>query len=912
CSSCCDGFVEVTISGCVAPYSFTWIGPNGFTSDQMNLGGLCPDVYTLFVAESNGNEIQLNAEVFESSEVSFVSEDWICNGQLQFDGQLTYIDLDGGDIDSGTACMTPPYCWEEPVSYEWLDGMGSLISTGSCVEELLEGDYSANMSSPTGSITFDFTLEGNGGDSTLYAQGCQPWDVNPPVITVCPPDTSVIVNSDCESIVWDYSDQVMAVDDSTAVDDLIITQSPVAGTNFFGTQTISISVQDEQGNLSTCVFVVEAIDETAPLISLCPGDTLVSLNASGSYVLEDFTSEVLVTDNCTATGNILVSQDPLPGTNLPASTDPVLVTLTAIDASGLTSTCAFELTVGGGCTDPVACNYLPSAIIEDGSCCYSSCGCTDPLAENFDPEALCEDSSCQYLIQGTVYHDVDENGILDGADYGLAGEVVILEPLGIMAISNQDGVYHFSSVGAGDYILTVESNTVFPFHITPQSVSTAVGAGSASMVDFGLSDEEPLFEVDMHFYPPGQGYACDVFRSHYICFQNLGNLSFDGLIEFQFDSLFQGYSEVTPIDSASAHSIWFSFEDLLPNEQRCYQVLLLTPTVDLIGEFLFSSATIWGLNGTDTVAYGEEAIEVELTCAYDPNDKQVFPQGYSEMHYIQNDTVLEYLIRFQNTGNAPATDVRIIDTLDVNLDLSTFELVANSHSVNTTIDPQSREVDFYFENIMLPDSVNNEPESHGLVSFKIRPQMELPLLTQLNNTAHIFFDNNPPIVTNTTWSTIYDCSLFQVSFSQDGAQLTASEGDSYQWFLNGEAISGATTQEYMALESGEYSVQVGIDFPCMDASSSVFIVVNSLSEFSDGPLLLFPNPMKDRARLMLPDLHQFYSAEILDLLGRSIRLVQVEAHAPSLTIDRQDLGRGQYLLRLIGVDGPRELMFTVE
>ncbi len=64
------------------------------------------------------------------------------------------------------------------------------------------------------------------------------------------------------------------------------------------------------------------------------------------------------------------------------------------------------------------------------------------------------------------------------------------------------------------------------------------------------------------------------------------------------------------------------------------------------------------------VAFGEKTLEMEVTCAYDPNDKQVFPIGYTEAHYIADDEQLEYLIRFQNTGNAPATDVLLRDTFD--------------------------------------------------------------------------------------------------------------------------------------------------------------------------------------------------------------------------------------------------------
>jgi hypothetical protein len=49
-----------------------------------------------------------------------------------------------------------------------------------------------------------------------------------------------------------------------------------------------------------------------------------------------------------------------------------------------------------GCTDVLAYNYNPDAIVEDGSCTYPELGCTDPLALNYNPDAEVDDSSCYY------------------------------------------------------------------------------------------------------------------------------------------------------------------------------------------------------------------------------------------------------------------------------------------------------------------------------------------------------------------------------------------------------------------------------------------------------------------------------------------------------------------------------------
>src|SRR5690606_26856558 len=52
-----------------------------------------------------------------------------------------------------------------------------------------------------------------------------------------------------------------------------------------------------------------------------------------------------------------------------------------------------------------------------------------------------------------------------------------------------------------------------------------------------------------------------------------------------------------------------------------------------------------------------------------------------------------------------------------------------------------------FANILLPDSGTNEVASHGLVRFRIRPHLPVLPGTTIENTANIFFDFNPPVIT---------------------------------------------------------------------------------------------------------------------------------------------------------------------
>jgi len=66
----------------------------------------------------------------------------------------------------------------------------------------------------------------------------------------------------------------------------------------------------------------------------------------------------------------------------------------------------------------------------------------------------------------------------------------------------------------------------------------------------------------------------------------------------------------------------------------------------------------------------------------------------------------------------------------------------------------TNEVEFRFDPIFLPDSISNEPESHGFVVFSVKPKPGRILGDVFENTAFIYFDANAPIQTNTVQTTV--------------------------------------------------------------------------------------------------------------------------------------------------------------
>ena len=83
-----------------------------------------------------------------------------------------------------------------------------------------------------------------------------------------------------------------------------------------------------------------------------------------------------------------------------------------------------------------------------------------------------------------------------------------------------------------------------------------------------------------------------------------------------------------------------------------------------------------------------------------------------------------------------------------------------------------------------------------------------------------------------------------------GNVLTAVGGASYQWYLNGTQIPGATLASYTATASGNYQVQAVAAGNCRsELSEGVAITLNSMLEQSSSTWSITPNPVKNELQL---------------------------------------------------------------
>ena len=71
CSGATNGAIDVTVSGGVGPYSFSWTADDsGFTSQNEDISGLAPDTYTLQITDNGNNTITGTFEIQESAPIT--------------------------------------------------------------------------------------------------------------------------------------------------------------------------------------------------------------------------------------------------------------------------------------------------------------------------------------------------------------------------------------------------------------------------------------------------------------------------------------------------------------------------------------------------------------------------------------------------------------------------------------------------------------------------------------------------------------------------------------------------------------------------------------------------------------------------------------------------------------------------
>jgi uncharacterized repeat protein (TIGR01451 family) len=237
---------------------------------------------------------------------------------------------------------------------------------------------------------------------------------------------------------------------------------------------------------------------------------------------------------------------------------------------------------------------------------------------------------------------------------------------------------------------------------------------------------------------------------------NNGCIPTSGQLRLVLDTLMQYINSVPSATAVSGDTVIWDFSSMVDGDLLYPAVMVLTPPWAVPGDTAFFDVLITPIAGDSVPSNNYKPGYANIILApYDPNNKQVYPPGECPEHFVLRGEVLNYNINFQNIGTAPAVNVVIRDTLDPDIDWTSLKILAHSHAMTTDFLEDSILV-FTFDSIFLPDSLSAPLGSMGFVFFQAGHKATVPVGTQLKNHASIYFDSNPPIVTNQTWTTLVD------------------------------------------------------------------------------------------------------------------------------------------------------------
>ncbi len=384
----------------------------------------------------------------------------------------------------------------------------------------------------------------------------------------------------------------------------------------------------------------------------------------------------------------------------------------------------------------------------------------------------------RFGLSGIVFFDENMNGMQDLGEYGIPNMQIRSANTGKITYTNSYGLYRFIATAGEELDMQlIEYANEWDVSLGQDAYTVIFDpdAVSNNSYHFGLSPKETQKSVSFDMASgPTRCNSESLFR---YSITNTGTETMRTFANLTIPSStsYKGYS-IFPISNSNGTARW-RIDSLRPYETRVIDIEITMPTEQSTGELMLFDYSVEIDSMNNTIYTEDKNYESLVLCSFDPNDKLVTPMGEQEEHYSLIDGELKYTVRFQNTGNAPAIDVRILDTLDMQLDLSSFRVTNSSFPVNTTIDDRS--VEFYFRNIYLPDSLSEPLLSNGFVSYTINAMSDIENFEVIENKADIIFDFNPPIVTNTTYNTMVESLCEDVEIVRD---IFLCDGESYEGY----------------------------------------------------------------------------------------------------------------------------------
>ncbi len=356
-------------------------------------------------------------------------------------------------------------------------------------------------------------------------------------------------------------------------------------------------------------------------------------------------------------------------------------------------------------------------------------------------------------ISGTAYIDLNSDNAKDTNEPVVRNRKIQETNSGHFAFTDEYGQYSLYVSDSGNYNVTPFN--ILSYHIqNPLSHNISFNGinKTDSLNDFAFQSMGVFSDLAVKITP------LNIFRSarqanYSVDYSNVGTTPLNATLVFFPDQHLTFVSSSQNPVSINSDSINYNLGQLPPFAYgKIIISFILDPSLQ-IGTIINSYSVIEPFSGDDDPSNNHSWWEVSVMGSLDPNDIIVNRSKIYD-YEIPTSPWLDYIIRFQNTGNDTAFYVRVDNKIPENLELSEFEFVSSSHPVDLFYRTERSQMEFTFNNILLPDSNVNEPMSHGFVRYRIRTKNNLILGDTIQSFASIFFDSNAPVLTNTAMTRV--------------------------------------------------------------------------------------------------------------------------------------------------------------
>jgi uncharacterized repeat protein (TIGR01451 family) len=383
----------------------------------------------------------------------------------------------------------------------------------------------------------------------------------------------------------------------------------------------------------------------------------------------------------------------------------------------------------------------------------------------------CKNDTTYVKLCGYVINDLNKDCIRDTNDIPIKSIAIKVNTTPVSyAYTNASGYYQIY-LAKGTYTLTQQLGFTNPAidQLCPAagaSITVNANAGGTFCNNhfYDTMSICPDLSVSIaRFTPIVPGFT----SIKHLSYSNRGATTIPGVVlKYRFLSSLSVNSFTTPAYTVSGNIITWNLGSMPPYSSGSKNVSFDVPVSLPLGTAVIDSVWIEPSTGDCNLSNNYATFPDTCVGSYDPNDKAASPANNIDTGV----KVIDYHIRFQNTGTAPAHNVRIEDVIDNNFEKASLKVHDYSHAMYHYFDDNGR-LYFEFPNIMLPDSGTDYEASQGYVTYSVHLKKGLPVGTKLKNTAEIYFDFNEPIITNTTVNTITLKSTNAIHISERGINL---------------------------------------------------------------------------------------------------------------------------------------------